>query len=114
MSDQAASAPSEPKEEREGSEAGLRPHPTPILFIDGIAAIAPTSHVVRLTMFRADPDPNDGKKPMHAIIGQLIIPIDEYVQMSAFLNDSVEKMVSEGLIDRQAVTGLRAQVVEEK
>lgn len=77
------------------------PDSIPTLFSDGILNLANSSSIVKFYLGRLDPQ-SDGTHRTVAC-GQVVMPLEGFVNSIAFVERMVAKLVSEGIISQAAL-----------
>ncbi len=84
------------------------PEFVPTVFADGILNVANSNRVVKVYFNRLDPSLTGSPEPISRPVLQMIMPIEGFIEMAAFLNVAVETRIKDGTFSADLAAAYRA------
>jgi len=80
----------------------------PVIYADGIASHANSPKISKFYFFRIDPDPNGASPGKPTFVSQVVMPMDGFLQMWAFIEHRLKLMIKAGAISKADIGAARA------
>jgi hypothetical protein len=89
---------------------GFPPLGTPVAFADGVTSISYSTSVIKFYLYRTDSDVGGAPKSQNNIVGQIVMPVEGFVQTAIFLHNTIPSLVEKKVISQSEVDTILALV----
>jgi hypothetical protein len=79
----------------------------PTIFADGVMNLANSPHVMKFYLFRLDPSAKDMQKAQARVCAQIVLPMNGFLNMVAFLERAVEGLRAQGIVTEEDISAAR-------
>jgi hypothetical protein len=76
-------------------------------YSDGVTSISPNGHVIKVYFGRLDGNFSTPEPNKVAVVSQLIMPTDAFIQSTQFFNNIIDKLVQDGVLTPEYVARIR-------
>jgi hypothetical protein len=87
---------------------GFIPADLPVFYSDWLISIHPGPMTVKVVLGRVDPHMQAMPQAQARPVGQLVMPLNGYVQAAAFMGQLVRNMIKEGMLTSEQVAAMSA------